>query len=141
MPAAASGAQPQSSVRATSQLEPRVTLPCTVTNVVDGDTVDVELRVVVRVRLVAGEGECWAPESRTTDLAEKRQGLASKAHLKKLALGREALVTFPIGSQRVIDYMTLERLLADVVVEGKSLGAEQIRAKHASTTKGGRLGR
>jgi endonuclease YncB( thermonuclease family) len=124
-----------------SALEPRVTLPCTVANVVDGDTVDVELRVVVRVRLLAGERECWAPESRTLDAAEKKLGLAAKSHLEKIAGGKPGLVTFPIGSNRVIDYMTLERLLADVVVDGKSIGAEQIRTKHASSTKGGVLGR
>jgi len=124
-----------------AQLEPRITLPCTVTNIVDGDTVDVELRVVVRVRLLAGEKECWAPESRTSDAAEKILGLAAKANLEKIALNKAALVTFPITSNRVIDYMTLERLLADVRVGEHSIGALQIKSKHASSMKGGVLGR
>ena len=57
----------------------------TVTKVVDGDTVDVDIdlgfAVVLkkqRVRLY----EIDTPESRTRDLEEKKFGLASKKHLK-----------------------------------------------------------
>ena len=120
--------------------QPRITLPGQVVNVVDGDTLDVEFRVVVRVRLLAGDGECWAPETRTKDVAEKRLGLASKAHLEMIALGKPALVDLPLTSKRVIDYMTLERLLADVLVDGLSLGTMQITSEHASGSKSGELG-
>lgn len=116
-------------------------MPAQVVGVVDGDTVDVEMRFVVRVRLLADGRECWAPESRTKDLEEKRLGLVAKEHLTRHALGRECLVSVPLHSGRLIDYMTLERLLADVWVGGESLGAMQIRTGNASTTKGGDLGK
>lgn len=122
-------------------LEPRITLPCVITGVVDGDTLDCELRLVVRVRLVAdADRGAWAPESRTTDQAEKKLGLAAKANLEKLALGKEGLLSVPIRSPRLVDALTLERVLGEVIVDGKSLGAVQIRQGHASSTKGGRLG-
>lgn len=121
--------------------EPRLTLPGQVVGVVDGDTVDFEVRLVVRVRLLAGDEECWAPESRTKDAAEKKLGLASTDSLKRLALGRSGSLSLPLVSRRLIDYMTLERLLGNVWVDGQSLGAAQVRAGHASTTKDGPLGR
>lgn len=119
-----------------------ITLPCEVVRVVDGDTVDVELHVVVRVRLLAGDGRgCWAPESRTTNLAEKQRGLAAKANLEQLAMNKAALVSVPITSDRLIDAFTLERILGEVYVAGKSLGDQQIKQGFASSTKGGQLGK
>ena len=44
---------------------------------VDGDTLDLALIKVLRARLV----NCWAPESRTRDKAEKEIGLRAKAAL------------------------------------------------------------
>src|SRR5262245_37647133 len=120
----------------------QITVPCLVPNVVDGDTVDLELRVVVRVRLVATGGRgCWAPESRTTNLAEKERGLAAKRNLERMALGKAGLLSVPLKSDRLIDVMTLERILGEVYVAGKSLGDEQIRQGFASSTKGGPLGK
>ena len=119
-----------------------MTLPCTVVNVVDGDTVDVEVRLVVRVRLLADDARgTWAPESRTLDLDEKKRGLAAKENMRRLAEGKQGLLDVPITSDRLIDAMTLERLLAVVYVDGRSLGAQQIKQKFASSTKGGVLGK
>jgi len=39
--------------------------------VVDGDTITVELKIPVRVRLL----DCWAPETRTKDAEEKKKGI------------------------------------------------------------------
>ena len=59
----------------------------TITKVVDGDTVDVDIDLGFstvlkkqRVRLMGID----TPESRTRDLVEKLFGKAAKAHLKKL---------------------------------------------------------
>lgn len=120
--------------------EPRVTLAGTVVNIVDGDTEDIEFRIVVRFRLVSGGKGCWSPESRTKNLVEKQLGLAAKQSLKDASLDKPCLVTIPVKSIRLIDYMTMERVLGDVWVEGESMGAMQVRTKHASTTKGGKLG-
>ena len=44
-----------------------LTAQCKVLDVYDGDTVTVEVRTIARVRLL----DCWAPEVRTKDVAEK----------------------------------------------------------------------
>ena len=48
--------------------------------VVDGDTVDVEITRKVRVRLL----DCYAPETRTRDAAEKVKGFESKKYLHNM---------------------------------------------------------
>ena len=66
----------------------------TVTKVIDGDTVDVDIDLGFgmtykkqRVRLMGID----TPESRTRDKVEKLFGKASKKHLKKLIEGAEVL--------------------------------------------------
>jgi len=121
---------------------PRITVPGRVVNVIDGDTVDVEVSLVVRVRLLADDTRgCWAPESRTKNLAEKKLGLAAKQAMIEMALDQPCLLDIPLKSPRLIDHMTLERMLAIVYVRGKSVGAVQIENKRASSTKGGKLGK
>jgi endonuclease YncB( thermonuclease family) len=117
-----------------------IALRCQVVDVVDGDTIEVEVTQRVRVRLV----DCWAPESRTKDLAEKRRGLAAKARLETLAKGRPATLFVPTGDARTLgDVTTLGRLVGKVWIDGEetSLSEQQVRAGLASTTKGGALGR
>ena len=73
----------------------------TVTKVVDGDTVDVDIDLGFstilkkqRVRLMGID----TPESRTRDLVEKIYGKAAKAHLKKLlSVGDVTLVSHDKG--------------------------------------------
>lgn len=73
----------------------------TVTKVVDGDTIDVDIDlgfdVVLkkqRVRLMGID----TPESRTKDSEEKKFGLASKKHLKHLlSLGNVTLISHDKG--------------------------------------------
>jgi micrococcal nuclease len=69
---------------------------CKVINVVDGDTVDVDIElgfgVVLsdeRVRIVGID----SPESRTRDKVEKIFGLAAKTRLKEVLKGRPVLKT------------------------------------------------
>lgn len=120
----------------------RITVPGRVVNVVDGDTVDVEVSLVVRVRLLADDNRgCWAPESRTKNAAEKKLGLVAKQAMINMALDRDCLLDVPLKSPRLIDHLTLERMLAIVYVDGKSLGAVQIENKRASSQKGGQLGK
>ena len=73
----------------------------TITKVVDGDTVDVDIDLGFstilkkqRVRLMGID----TPESRTRDLVEKIYGKAAKAHLKKLlSVGDVTLVSHDKG--------------------------------------------
>lgn len=119
--------------------QPGITARCVVTNVVDGDTVDVELRIPARVRLL----DCWAPESRTKDADEKKLGLAAKQNMVVMADGRHGVVFIPTGAAHsVADVLTLDRILGLVWVDGEDddLSTRQVEQGFASTVKGGKLG-
>lgn len=109
-----------------------MTLPCKVINVVDGDTLDVQVVQLVRVRLL----ECWAPESRTLNLKEKQRGLASKRNLHAMANAKSATVWIPIGGA-FRDSLTLDRVLGHVWIEGQaaSLSEMQVAVGHAYRTR------
>ncbi|WP_428303893.1 thermonuclease family protein [Lacipirellula sp.] len=118
---------------------PGVSLRCQVVGVVDGDTLEVEVIRRVRVRLL----DCWAPESRTTDAAEKKAGLAAKVELSAAAVGKRATLFVPTdAASRVGDVFTFDRVLGHVWVEGlaESLSEHQVRLKHAATAKGNPVG-
>lgn len=112
------------------------TTDCRVVNVVDGDTVDVEVKRVIRVRLLGA----WSPESRTKDAAEKARGLAAKEHLRAAAENCDAVLFIP-GSVDFQDVTTLGRVLGQVWLvnsdgtTGESLAKMQVRAGHATPTK------
>lgn len=111
----------------------------TIKNVVDGDTVDVELRIPARVRMVGA----YAPESRTKDASEKVKGLAAKTHLTELAEGKHGQVFIDTSAARSLtDVLTLDRLVGTVWIDGMDvdLSTAQVMAGHASSTKGGGLG-
>lgn len=80
-----------------------------VTAVYDGDTITVQpLLPAAKIRLL----DCWAPELRTRDADEKRRGLASRDHLRKL---------LPIGSRVTLEVPTTDRL-QDSLTFGRVLG-------------------
>lgn len=118
---------------------PGLTARAIVTNVVDGDTVDVELRIDARIRLL----DCWAPESRTTDGNEKQRGLASKANLETLAQTESAIVVIPFNhASSLADVLTLDRILGRIWMDGQDydLSTQQVLAGHAASAKGGKAG-
>tara|TARA_Y100000593_G_scaffold27028_2_gene53858 strand:+ start:4418 stop:4846 length:429 start_codon:yes stop_codon:yes gene_type:complete len=105
----------------------------TVTKVVDGDTVDVDIDLGFgmtykkqRVRLMGID----TPESRTRDLVEKLFGKASKKHLKELLSGGDiTLVSHDKGK--------FGRILGELYVEGKSINQQMIDEYHAVDYAGG----
>lgn len=119
------------------QPTPGITSQAVVTHIVDGDTLDVELRKTVRVRLL----DCWAPESRTRNAEEKKRGLAAKDHLKRLVEPGDAVVVFIPASEAgdVSDVITMGRFLGRVYLPGVAADLSQLQraAGHASATKGG----
>ena len=118
-----------------------------VAEVVDGDTVDVEIRRRVRVRLL----ECWAEESRRdprikNDIdrdAAKLRGIAAKEHLTRIALGKRCVLMIPTQTNGeeitsdVGDVFTLSRALGRVWVNGQDLSELQVERGYATRTKGG----
>ncbi len=122
--------------------EPAWVTTAKVVNVVDGDTVDVEITKIIRVRML----DCWAPESRidsrvaeTQREAEKARGLAAKQALQELAGGQDVLVQIPTDTGGdVAHMMTLNRVLGRVWLASdlsETLSQKQVKAGHATTTK------
>jgi len=109
-----------------------IIFPGKVINVVDGDTVDVEVRRVIRIRML----DCWAPESRTKDLAEKKEGLEAKAELAKIISGRKVVVQVPIGRDaRFGESMTFDRVLGRIIDEETRLDYSKYMVQHGFATK------
>jgi len=121
---------------------PSWTTRAKVLRVIDGDTLEVEIRRTVRVRMLG----CWAPESRqdprlpeSRRLAEKAKGQAAKQSLISLANGREVIVSVPLSDDGdVAKSMTMGRVLGHVWLVDhpeKSLSVQQVEAGHATTEK------
>jgi len=85
------------------------TVDGTVVRVIDGDTVVVRSQIEYQIRLL----DCWAPESRTKDLAEKQRGLAAKARMQELADCQQCRVFMPAAGT-VADMITMGRILGRV---------------------------
>ena len=111
-----------------------------VVNCVDGDTVDVSVTTIVRVRLI----DCWCPESKIDKRlpedqrkTEKQAGIAAKKHLEELALGKEVVLHVPVNSSELKDVLTMNRVLGTVWLDGaeKSLNEIQVESGHATKEK------
>lgn len=110
----------------------QISIPCVVTEVYDGDTITVRVTLDMRIRLL----DCWAPEVRTKDAAEKVKGLASRDHLRSICPGGSAAqLLIPLTGERFDDVITMGRVLGYVSVDGKDLSAQQVAAGHATKDK------
>jgi len=76
-------ASPADSERAAPAVRPVLRVPARLTNVVDGDTVDVEVKLVVRVRLL----DCWVPD-------KTEQDAKAAAYIRQFA-GKPVLLEVP----------------------------------------------
>ena len=95
---------------------------CLITRVVDGDTVDVEITVPMRIRLLGID----APEM------NKPGGKESYENLKWKAEGQEGKVQIPWDDvNRFGGIMSFDRVLGYVWVGQKNMSAQQIRDNHA----------
>ena len=126
--------------------EPQWTTQAQVLRVIDGDTIEVEVKRTFRVRML----DCWAPESRRDprrkpeeQAEEKAKGQASKEHLTALAEGKTVVVSIPLPEDGdVAKIWTMGRVLGRVWLldrPGKSLSVQQVEAGHATETKPGEL--
>ena len=107
---------------------PCINLPCLVTDVVDGDTITVDVRLPMRVRLL----NCWAPER------GEKGGREATENLNKMGLNRKGILHVPLENVNRIDKaMTFGRVLGDVYVYGdeESLAQAQVRLGYATASK------
>ncbi|MEK9811219.1 MAG: hypothetical protein VW362_12275, partial [Candidatus Nanopelagicales bacterium] len=109
-----------------------------VVDVYDGDTLTVQpLLPAMRVRLL----DCWAPEVRTRDAAEKVRGYESRDHLRKLLPNGSRIRLHIPTSNLLEDSLTLGRVLGrvwrDTDGDGKldDVSSLQVDAGHATKTK------
>jgi hypothetical protein len=111
-----------------------LTLPCQVVRVHDGDSAnEVEITIRCQVRYL----DCWSPE-----LSEP--GGKDAAASAKQAEGRHGRLHIPLSeAKNLADLFTFGRVVGEIWLDGEEVSESerQVRTKHASTIKGGRLGR
>lgn len=93
--------------------------------IVDGDTLDIELRLPCRIRLL----DCWAEELSTVE------GSRAKLQLELMSpVGSHVRVHIPTqDASSLTDIMTFGRVLGHVWREGdeESIGSLMVRSGHA----------
>lgn len=101
------------------------TTDCRVVRVIDGDTVVVEIKQMLHVRML----QCWAPESRTKDLIEKAKGLAAKEHLQTLIDQEDQARLFVPLSGDLTEAITLGRVLGYLWRKGDNESLSEIQVE------------
>lgn len=109
-----------------------ITARAEVERVVDGDTVDVVLRIPVRVRLL----DCWAPELHGDD---RVAGNAAKVQMQKfLPVGSHVVLNVPTAKvDAMAGVLTFGRVLGHIYHPGKdeSISVQMVRTGLASEVK------
>lgn len=112
-----------------------------VIRVLDGDTVEVAVTRVFRVRL----RDCWAPEThRDARVPEAERGdaltrgLAARNYLQQLVDGVPVTVFVPAGED-FVDTTSLGRVIGSIwrKSDGLNIAEEMVRSGHATVTKKG----
>lgn len=119
---------------------PGLVVDAEIVSVYDGDTITVQpLFPEMKIRLL----DCWAPEIRTRDLAEKVRGYESRDNLREmLPDGARVRIHIP-ATGRLQDSLTLGRVLGYVWIdvdndgEPDNVSREQVAGGFATRTKGG----
>ena len=106
---------------------------CTITRIVDGDTVDVDIDLGFgvwlkdeRVRIMGID----TPESRTADPVEKVFGLASKKRLQEL-LGETGILKTVIDKDGSDAKGKFGRILGEIFCDGDNINVAMCEASHA----------
>jgi micrococcal nuclease len=111
-----------------------------VTKIVDGDTIDVEIDLGFnisysqRVRLNGID----TPESRTTNLEEKKLGLEVKEYLKNRLEGKKDIV---IKTEKPDSSEKYGRILGTLTIDGASINQEMVDKGYAWGYDGGTKGK
>jgi len=120
-----SGRITQPTVLRSIELEPQLIVPAVVTNIHDGDTLTVEIKQKVNVRML----DCWAKE------LKEDGGEQSLENLRKICPETsEVLLQVPIKSD-ITRMFTFGRILGNVYKDGKNLSEEQVKQGFATKTK------
>lgn len=126
--------RPTSSTPWPDKPDPGLSVKGKVVEVYDGDTLTVEVRWSVRVRLL----DCWAAEVRSLDAGEKRRGLAAKSYAQGLAQNKECTLWIPASEIKTLgDLTTMGRVLGHVWIDGDQtpLSRRIVDAGHATRAR------
>lgn len=107
-----------------------LSVPCRVLSVHDGDTLKVECRFTMDIRLL----DCWAPELHGE---ERLAGFRSRDHLKSIAEGKAGIVSVPLTSDNIGKATSMSRVLGRVMINGDDLSYVQCKGGFATKTKDG----
>lgn len=108
------------------EVVPVLRVPCRVIEVIDGDTVTVEITLQTRVRLL----DCWAAENGTPE------GDAATRYVRRLANHKDGVLEVDLSAlRRLDDAFSFGRLLARIYLDGTDLSERIVRAGHATATK------
>ena len=116
----------------------RLVLNGALTDIVDGDTIEIEVKRRVRVRVI----DCWCAETRTKDPIEKELGLAARQYAQEILSDQKLVeVDIPLGVEaRFGESMSFDRVLGNVKIQRGdyfvySFAQAMITAGHAFRTK------
>ena len=114
--------------------------------VYDGDTVVVEIKRELTVRLM----DCWCSEIRTRNKKEKTKGIAARNHLRKILFEKKEIDTGKLAytkatlhipaddENQLKDIFTFGRVLGYIFVGGKNISEVMVESGHATKTKSGK---
>jgi endonuclease YncB( thermonuclease family) len=106
---------------------PGVTFPAEVQRVVDGDTVDVSVKLILRIRIL----DCWAPEKNTPE-----GKIASQALKDLLPKGTPIKFHVPLEKAKKLgDVLTFGRVLANIWKDSIDIGQTMVHNGYATKTK------
>lgn len=113
--------------------KPAWTTDAYLVEVYDGDTMTLEVRRQIKVRML----DCWAPEIRTRDAAEKAKGFAARDHLRSLISPGDHVTLSVPGGEDLGKRFSFGRVLGRVWADGSDddLSVQQVAAGHATKAK------
>lgn len=111
--------------------EPGITARGRVINVVDGDTIDISVTRIVRVRLL----DCWAPEKHMTDVpGEKAKGILAANEMTRVALNKPVILFVPTTDD-LKDSLSLDRALGKVWLADSQISLSEYMVEKGLATK------
>lgn len=106
---------------------PAIVVPCQVVSTHDGDTISVEVKLRLNVRLL----DSWSPE------LSQPGGQDAAARMHRLADGKAGTLEIPLDRvDNVADVLTFGRVLGRVWIDGRDVGAVMVSEGLATKTKG-----
>ncbi len=101
-----------------------------VVKVYDGDTVTVEIKYTLKVRLI----DCWAEEIKDKDEEKKKLAIEARDYLSSLVKDKEVDLEIPIN-ESISNSITLNRFLGRIYVENQDVSSIMVEKGFAKKEK------